>query len=694
VTAEDPREAIRREIIDRYLWPEEIQSVERGERPHRAEEAAQLREWLRSVDVEQTYRDDDYYAQHFGDEFGFTRLSRSKDGEELKHAFIERVVLEKEAKLRGTDSAMQILGIARMADGSLRFHGGDRPHEQGDPIDQLVAHALITGYETAMWLKDPKQRQEARARIVRDSYRLLGRVPDIEINLDDLIETQELVGPEPGPEDVRRAMSAEEAALRRRLAQIQKERDALLADSKASDWMRKQITEQYGRDIAELEQRLAQLQQREAAPETTGADDEEAARLRGRIENMRKQLAVNEQNPILSESMRESLRQKIEADIVALEAEIAKRQGARAPGKPEFPAEGIEITFDELETAPVSPTLSPEAVKTARDAYATEAKKPSRWERLTKVMGGALRGMWDEARHFGRSLMDARWWKERAKTVLSAGVLDLHHFFKYGRAARVEAKAIEGAYDSLRAEVGLAPEALEARIKNVVDEAEGRLMKRLVTYKDEFGAWVMEKERLDTFREEVATRIRDRYKAEQDFDRKGMRDAILKTMDPGWYRRGRWGIMGLGLAANGLALALSKLGPTPVGPERWAVGPPKAPAGPEGTLTLGPIEQITGMKGTAWDTVKHFVRNLKPDASSEEMVATIRKVLEHNGIYEPHSGLWPTADHLQAVTEGAKALGRTLIDAHKMPDGFPLRIPVDEIRTILGIGAKGAGAVA
>lgn len=685
------RAAVRQEVIDQYLWPEEIKSVERGERPHRAEEAAQLREWLRNVDVERTYRDDAYYAQYFGPEQGFTRLSRSKDGEELKHAFIERVVLEKEAKLRGTENAMHVLGIARMPDGSLRFHGGDRPHEQGDPIDPLTAHALITGYETATWLKDPRQRQEARARIVRDSYRLLGRVPDIDIDLDDLIDVQDLTEPEPRPEDVRKAMNVEETALRGRIAQIQRERDALLADPKASEWMRQRVTEEYGRDIAELEQRLASLQQKEAAPEATGADSEEIAKLQQRIENMRKQLAVNESNPILSESMRDNLRQKIEADIATLGGEIAKRRGARAPGKPEFPPEGIDITFDEFEKAPAGPMLSPEAVKTAREAYASESQKPSRWDRLKGIAGGIWQNFVGEVKHFGRSLLDARWWKERAKTVATVGVLDLFHFFKYGRAARVEAKAIDGAYESLRAEVGLAPEALETRIKHIVDEAEGRLMARLITYKNEFGEWTMEKERLDKFRDEVATRIRERYRAEQDFDRRGMRDSIIKTFDPGWYRRGRWGIMGLALGANGLALALSRMGGRALpGPESWKVGPPK---GPRAGIDIGPIEQLTGMKGTAWDSAKHLVREWKPSASSEEMVSVIRKILEHNGIYEPHSGLWSTADHLKAVTEGARALGRTLIDAHKMPDGFPLRIPVDEIRAILGLAAKG-GAVA
>lgn len=685
------RAAVRQEVIDQYLWPEEIKSVERGEHPHRAEEAAQLREWLRNVDVERTYRDDAYYAQYFGPEQGFTRLSRSKDGEELKHAFIERVVLEKEVKLRGTENVMHVLGIARMPDGSLRFHGGDRPHEQGDPIDPLTAHALITGYETATRLKDPKQRQEARARIVRDSYRLLGRVPDIEIDLDDLIDVQDLTEPEPRPEDVRRAIGAEETALRGRIAQVQRERDAILADPKASEWMRQRVTEEYGRDIAELEQRLASLQQKEAAPEATGVDSEEIAKLQQRIDNMRKQLAVNESNPILSESMRDNLRQKIEADIATLGGEIAKRQGARAPGKPEFPPEGIDITFDEFEKAPAGPTLSPEAVRTAREAYASESQKPSRWDRLKGIAGGIWQNFVGEMKHFGRSLLDARWWKERAKGLATAGVLEFFHFFKYGRAARAESKAIEHVYDSLRAETGLAPAELEARITHIVDESEGRLMKRLITYRDEFGEWVMEKERLDKFRDEAASRLRERYRAEQDFDRKGMRDSILRTMDPGWYRRGRWGVMSLGLAANGLALALSRMGGRALpGPESWKVGPPK---GPKAAIDIGPIEQLTGMKGTAWDSAKHLVREWKPGASSEEMVSVIRKILEHNGIYEPHSGLWSTADHLKAVTEGAKALGRTLIDAHKMPDGFPLRIPVDEIRAILGLAAKG-GAVA
>jgi hypothetical protein len=687
---------IGREIIDRYLGPEEIQAVERGERPHRVEEAAQLREWLRNVDVERTYRDDAYYSQYFGTEKGFTRLSRSKDGEELKHAFIERVVFEKEVKLRGTENAMHFLGIARMPDGSLRFHGGDRPHEQGDPIDPLVAHALITGYETAMWNKDPKLRKEARARVVRDSYRLLGREAEIEIDVDDLIEeTQHIVGPETGSADVRRATSTEETALRGRIAQVQRERDALLADPQASEWMQQRVREEYGRDIAELEQRLASLQQRETAPEAVGADSEEIARLQQRIDAMWKQLALNATNPTLSDSMRERIREETEAAALELEAQIAKLQKARIP-------EGTavaqpDVTFEPTPTGPEArpergPTLSPEAVRTTREAYAAEAQKPSRWERLKGIAGGIWSNMVDGAKHFGRSLMDARWWKERAKTVATMGVLDLFHFFRYGRAARVEAKAIEGAYDSLRAEVGLSGEQLEARIKNVVDEAEGRLMKRLITYKDEFGEWVMEKERLDKFRDEAASRIRERYRAEQDFDRKGMRDAILRTMDPGWYRRGRWGVLGLMLGAHGLAFVLSKLGPTPLGPERWAVGPPKK--GPTASVDIGPVEQFTGMKGTAWDTAKRFVRTLKPDASPGEMAASIRKVLEHNGIYEGHCpDLWNPAEHLKAVTEAAKGLGRTVIDAHKMPDGFPLRIPVDEVRAILGLAAKG-GAVA
>lgn len=687
-------EDVRREVIDRYLWPEEIQAIERGERPHRAEEAAQLREWLRNVDVERTYRDDAYYAQYFGPEQGFTRLSRSKDGEELKHAFIERVVLEKEAKLRGTDSAMRILGIARMEDGSLRFHGGDQPHEQGDPIDPLTVHALITGFEMASRNKDPNKRVAALGRVIRDSYRILGREAEFQLDVSDLLDVQDLAEPDPGPEDVRKAMGAEETALRGRIAQIQRERDALLADPKATEWMKGRVREEYDRDIAGLEQRLASMQRKEAAPEAAGVDSEEIARLQQRIENMRKQLVVNESNPILSESMRDNLRQKIGADIATLEAEIAKRRGPRAP-------EGAavaqpDVTFEPTPSGPEArpergPTLSPEAVKTAREAYASESQKPSRWDRLKGIASGIWSNFVGEVKHFGRSLLDARWWKERAKTVATVGVLDLFHFFKYGRAARVEAKAIEGAYESLRAEIGLAPEALEARIKHIVDEAEGRLMARLITYKNEFGEWTMEKERLDKFRDEVETRIRERYRAEQDFDRRGMRDSIIKTFDPGWYRRGRWGIMGLALGANGLALALSRMGGRALpGPETWKVGPPK---GPKAGIDIGPIEQLTGMKGTAWDTAKHLVRELKPGASSEEMVAAIRKVLEHNGIYEGHSGLWSNADHLKAVTEGAKALGRTLIDAHKMPDGFPLRIPVDEIRAILGLASKG-GAVA
>lgn len=693
--APDARESVRREVIDRYLWPEEIQTVERGERPHRAEEAAQLQEWLRNVDVERTYSDDAYYAQYFGPEQGFTRLSRSKDGEELKHAFIERVVLEKEAKLRGTENAMHVLGIARMSDGGLRFHGGDRPHEQGDPIDPVTAHALITGFETASWLNDPKERTAAIGRVVSDSYRIFGREAEFQLDVSDLLDVQDLVGPESGPEDVRKAINAEETALRGRIAQIQRERDALLADPEATEWMRQRVTEEYGRDIAELEQRLASLQQREAAPEAAGADSEEIARLQGRIDNMRKQLAVNESNPILSESMRDTLRQKIEADIAALEGEIVKQRGSVRPEQKTTVAP--EVTFEPTPSGPETrqdrgPTLSPETVKTAREAYAVEAQKPSRWERLKGIASGIWSNFVGEAKHLGRSLLDARWWKERAKGLATLSGLEFFHFFKYGRAARAEAKAIEHAYGSLRTEVGLAPEQLEARITHIVDEAEGRLMKRLINYRDEFGEWVMEKERLDKFRDEVATRIRERYQAQQDFDRKGMRDTILKTMDPGWYRRGRWGVLELGLVANGLALALSRMGGRALpGPETWKVGPPK---GPEVITTPpGPIEQITAMKGTAWDTAKHLVRDLKPGASSEEMVATIRKVLEHNGIYEPHSGLWSTADHLKAVTEGAKALGRTLIDAHKMPDGFPLRIPVDEVRAILGIAGKGAGAV-
>lgn len=691
--AADERATVRREVIDRYLWPEELQAIERNERPHRAEEAAQLHEWLRAVDVERTYRDDDYYAQHFGQEQGFTRLSRSKDGQEVKHAFIERVVLEKEAKLRGTNSAMRILGIGRMPDGSLRFSGGDRPHEQGDPIDPIAAHALITGYETASRVKDPKQRIEALGRIVQDSYRLLGREPEIEIDLSDLIETQELVGPEPSPEDVRKAMSAEETALRGRIEQVQRERDALLVDPRASNWMREQVREQYGLDIADLERQLASLRQKEAAPEAVGADSEEIARLQGRIEQMRKQMASNEQ--LLSEGMRERLQPKMMEEVSALEAQIGKLRGARAPERGAVAAP--EVVFEPEVVVPGAPearpergrTLSPEAVKTAREAYASESQKPSRWERLKGIAGGIWQNFVGEVKHFGRSLLDARWWRERAKTVATVGVLDLFNFFKYGRAARVEAKAVEGAYESLRAEIGLAPEQLEARITHIVDEAEGRLMKRLITYKNEFGEWTMEKERLDTFRNEVASRIRERYRAEQDFDRRGMRDSILRTFDPGWYRRGRWGIMGLALGANGLALALNALWKRPEA--LLPPGPP--PGGPEGTVTIGPVEQLASMKGTAWDTAKEFVHGLKPDATSDEVVKAIRTVLERNGIYEPHSGLWSTADHLKAVTDGAKALGRTLIDAHKMPDGFPLRIPVDEIRAILGLAAKG-GAVA
>ncbi|MDO8622028.1 MAG: hypothetical protein Q7R80_02255 [bacterium] len=701
--AVDARSEMRQEIIGRYLWPEELTAIERGERPHRAEEAAQIQAWLRNVDVERTYRDDTYYAQYFGSEYGFTRLSRSRDGEELKHAFIERVVLEKEAKLRGTENAMRVLGISRMADGSLRFHGGDRPQEQGDVIDPVTAHALITGFETASWLKDPKERTAALGRVIRDSYRILGREAEFDLDVGDLIDVQdqEMVDQGPTSKEVQAARTEEHAALAHRLDRLRAQRDLNVKNPTLSESMRERLAQGMDQDIAELERQIAAFRSAEQRPEM--ADSEEVARLQQRIEQMRQQMGVNDKNAILSESMRDQLRGKIEADIAALEGEIGKRQGVRAPRKPEFPVEGVDITFEEFEPAPKGSErrgerrllLPPEAVSAARAAYASESQKPSKWERLTKVVGGALRGMVDEARHFGRSLMDARWWKERAKTVLSAGVLDLYHFFKYGRAARVEAKAIDGAYQSLRTEIGLAPEQLESRIKHVVDEAEGRLMQRLITYKNEFGVWVMEKERLDAFREDAATRIRDRYLAQEDFDRKGMRDSILKTFDPGWYRRGRWGIMGLGLAANGLALALSRMGGRALpGPERWAVGPPKAPAGPESTITLGPVEQLASMEGTAWDTAKHFVRELKPGATSEEMVASIRKVLEHNGIYETHSGLWPNAEHLQAVTEGAKALGRTMIDAHQMPDGFPLRIPVEAIRTILGIGAKGAGAVA
>lgn len=701
--AADARAAVRQEILDRYLWPEELQAIERNERPHRAEEAAQLREWLRNVDVERTYSDDAYYAQYFGPEQGFTRLSRSKDGEELKHAFIERVVLEKGAKLRGTDSAMRILGIARMSDGSLRFHGGDRPHEQGDPIDPLTAHALITGFETASWAKDSKQRTAALDRVIRDSYRILGREAEFQLDVSDLIDVEDLTEPEPRPEDVRKAMGAEETALRGRIAQIQRERDALLADPKATEWMKGRVREEHDRDIAELEQRLASLQQKEAAPEAAGVDSEEIARLRERIDQLRKNLAVNETGGFLSPAMREELREKIGKDIAALEGEIGKRRSASGPrvviGETRTEQVIPEVTFKPEVVVPGAPearpergpTLSPEAVKAAREAYASESQKPSRWDRLKGIAGGIWQNFVGEVKHFGRSLLDARWWKERAKGLATAGVLEFFHFFKYGRAARAESKAIEDAYDSLRAEVGLAPEALEQRIKNIVDESEGRLMARLITYKDEFGEWVMEKERLDKFRDEVASRIRERYRDEQDFDRKGMRDSILRTMDPGWYRRGRWGVMSLGLAANGLALVLSRMGGRALpGPESWKVGPPK---GPKAGIDIGPIEQLTGMKGTAWDTAKHVVRELKPGASSEEMVAAIRKVLEHNGIYEGHSGLWSNADHLKAVTEGAKALGRTLIDAHKMPDGFPLRIPVDEVRAILGLAAKG-GAVA
>ncbi|MFH1099176.1 MAG: hypothetical protein V1723_04665 [Candidatus Uhrbacteria bacterium] len=662
------REVLERSIWEHYLTPVEQQELARGEREPVTVEAQRLRSWLIGLDVEQAHLNQAYFAAMFGGEPGYTQLDLIRGGAEAKRIFIDRVIQEKTARVRTIEEAFYSLGIGRNAGGELRLHGADRPQEVGVPIHPIMAHALATGFEHANWLTDPKERSKALGNVYRDAYALLGRMPDYLVDPNDIINTADAVRPrvEPPPLPVEAALEGTRAS-----PEMQTAFDAWRNQARVPE-----VT--YPPASQEMQSAFEGWQQKRerAGQELQSATDRGVAEQELQTAKDREAAKVTAMEA----------KQRIQADI---DRGIAEAEAERAP-KPSAP----DIVFDEpviIESPEIAPRpLSAEAVRTVREAYTTQHEVTpegrGRWTWITDRAKGVMAATVAEISHLGRAVRNVGWLKERAKGVATAGVLELSHFFRYGRAARREATVIDDTYKQLcEQDVGITPDQLNGRIERVVDDAEERLMKRLIDYRDEFGNMALDKERLDVFKDDLRERLRSLHSDRQQVDRRQLRDTILKTFDPGWFRRGRYGVMELALAASGLQILINK---TLLAPSELPAS--KVVPAPKGDVTIGPIEiirpvalpppDVMPMTQNIWQTLHHAY----PGATDQQLIEAAKEVLRQNHFYEP---AWTdTVRYIEQIGDAAARSTRALVE------GTPIKgILSEAVQQIMGVAPGAVG---
>ncbi|MBI4433553.1 hypothetical protein HY632_02180 [Candidatus Uhrbacteria bacterium] len=691
---------VREMLLVDFLPAEAYAELQEGRLESRVETAAKDADWLRGVDIERTYHDDAYYRAMFGNESGFTH--RSREGErfqrkestaETKHEFIDRVVTEREERLRHTQDAMHALGIVRGHDGLLWLHPVDRPQDRGELIDATLAHALVTAYDAAEQSIHPEERahaheqmQAARAR-VQERARLLftvrpGYVPELNITPAGLAhesearEEEHAQDPEESGERARRARRAsylrvvpdDEVRTTGDDFEIIEDVPAASELSEGVVRGRAHVDTPPPPDI-ELGLQVFGILDRAKAEGWTGDRAERlvdvAMRTAGRLFKI-PQERIGELRAIAADELERLWRADAAANRGAGPHEMAPtpkpsadfdisedETGVQAFQEAEGNEKELEAGFrsraesgEEVERA----SIGPEVVRTARDAYAAEQKKPSKWG----------------------------WIAERAKGVVTGGFTEFWHFFGYGHTARKGAKEIEASLSALRADAGITPEAKAARIERIVDEAEFKVMQRLMHYKDQSGDWVLDVERLDGFTGQLRRKLKVLHEQQEDAERGEFRDLILKSFDPAWWRRGVYGVMELALASKGIQLLIDHAFSSPLPRRIFRPRVPNPLVEPSGTTQ--------GMHRTVWDTM----RQMFPGANDHQLTDVVRRVMEHNGIVDPtpgstgftHANGLPNqwaGDHLHRLVES----GRNWIDATKMPEGFPLRIP-QEVAKLIG----------
>ncbi|MBI2482611.1 hypothetical protein HYV74_00350 [Candidatus Uhrbacteria bacterium] len=718
-----PLPAIREELLLEYLSAADQEAFREGRLQSCVDIVERDAAWLREVDVERTYHDDAYYRAMFGTESGFTyrahtqeRHNRKEPIAETKHEFIDRVVREREDRLRETQEAMHVLGMVRGRDGLIRLHTFDRPHDPGVLIDAALAHAFVQEHrriEEAARMEgaqDTSERIHAdRARLRDNVQRLLGRAPELTVTPEVLFE------PEVWQDTVA-------------LALVPTERDAVPANADAPPERRRdllrvvpggsveesddfEITEdtEHGLPEAQKEEHVAPVaspavaERRATPPDVelglrvfgvldrakaegwsanraeyavrvtlqTGTEHVSAARLQELQDIVAEDLAqmrrteteggrgtdTTEQLPetALSEKQARALRRstrlqeardalrRMKTELDAHQAR-ALQDSAHEDGRERPSLAGGEGA--EVDRAPIGP----EAVREARIAYATERQRPSKWG----------------------------WIAERAKGVLTAGFSEFRHFVGYGRAAWRGEREIDTSFRALRAEAGATPEAQSARIGRLVDEAEFHVMQRLTHYRDEFGDGVLTEDRMQKFRERLHRKLHALHDQQEQADRGEFRNLILQSFDPSWWRRGVYGVVEFALAASGIRLLIDHaFTATPILEQVTQSPLPKLPDTPP--------DLVRTMQGTVWDTM----RQMFPGANHTQLTDVVRKVMEHNGIVDPtpgstgftHANGTPNqwaGEHVRHLVES----GRNWVDATKMPEGFPLRMPKEVLQLV------------
>lgn len=300
-------------------------------------------------------------------------------------------------------------------------------------------------------------------------------------------------------------------------------------------------------------------------------------------------------------------------------------------------------------------TIEPEVVEEAREAYAEVA--------ATERQGS----------RFG-------WVKERAKGILTAGITEFRHFFSYGRAARKEASAIQTDIDRMIGDAtGATPDQIAGRVDALVDQAEERLMARLIDYRNQYGEWVLEPQRLDAFRDKLRTDLEAQLLGARDGAQERVRATIAEHFDPSWWRRGVYGVAELALAAGGVKLLINK----------FVMGNPSLPVSefvprPRGEVTVGSPEIIwqtptppdmSPMSKSIW----HTLEQAYPGATDTQLIDASKAVLQQNGMYDS-SSRWVD------IVRNLEAAGNPGVDAAALPEGYPIKgILSPAVKAIMGI---------